>query len=414
MSTDPAEGRLIVLRHPDLRRYLTARFIASIATQVQTVAVGWQVFRATGDPFDLGLVALSQFLPFVLLILPAGHVADRYDRRRIQLVTYVLLAACAAALLGLALAGNFDTGPVFAVMVLFGIARAFNHPVGQALLPNLAPIALFPRAVAVNSSLGQVATIAGPAIGGALVLFGEQVAFGLSLVLLMAAVVLVAGLRGGGRTEASTEPVSWAALLTGVNFVRSRPIVLGSISLDLFAVLFGGAEALLPIYAGEILDVGPVGLGIMRAAPAVGAGVLAAVVAVRPIRRNVGRWMFGGVIVFGIATMLFGVSTSFPLSVAALIVMGAGDMVSVYIRHLLVQLETPDAIRGRVSAVNSVFIGASNELGEFESGITASWWGIVPAVVVGGAATLAVAAAWTRVFPVLRRLDRFPDPRNMP
>jgi MFS family permease len=414
MSTDPAEGRLIVLRHPDLRRYLTARFIASIATQVQTVAVGWQVFRATGDPFDLGLVALSQFLPFVLLILPAGHVADRYDRRRIQLVTYVLLAVCAAALLGLALAGNIDTGPVFAVMVLFGIARAFNHPVGQALLPNLAPIELFPRAVAVNSSLGQVATIAGPAIGGALVLFGEQVAFGLSLLLLVAAVVLVAGLRGGGRTEASTEPVSWAALLTGVNFVRSRPIVLGSISLDLFAVLFGGAEALLPIYAGEILDVGPVGLGIMRAAPAVGAGVLAAVVAVRPIRRNVGRWMFGGVIVFGIATMLFGVSTSFPLSVAALIVMGAGDMVSVYIRHLLVQLETPDAIRGRVSAVNSVFIGASNELGEFESGITASWWGIVPAVVVGGAATLAVAAAWTRVFPVLRRLDRFPDPRDMP
>ncbi len=414
MSTDPAAGRLIVLRHPDLRRYLTARFIASIATQVQTVAVGWQVFRATGDPFDLGLVALSQFLPFVLLILPAGHVADRYDRRRIQLVTYVLLAACAAALFGLALSGNIDTGPVFAVMVLFGTARAFNHPVGQALLPNLAPIALFPRAVAVNSSLGQVATIAGPAIGGALVLFGEQVAFGLSLVLLVAAVVLVAGLRGGGRTEASTEPVSWAALLTGVNFVRSRPIVLGSISLDLFAVLFGGAEALLPIYAGEILDVGPVGLGIMRAAPAVGAGVLAAVVAVRPIRRNVGRWMFGGVIVFGIATMLFGVSTSFPLSVAALVVMGAGDMVSVYIRHLLVQLETPDAIRGRVSAVNSVFIGASNELGEFESGITASWWGIVPAVVVGGAATLAVAATWTRVFPVLRRLDRFPEPEDMP
>ena len=414
MSTDPAEGRLIVLRHPDLRRYLTARFIASIATQVQTVAVGWQVFRATGDPFDLGLVALSQFLPFVLLILPAGHVADRYDRRRIQLVTYVLLAACAAALFGLALSGNIDTGPVFAVMVLFGTARAFNHPVGQALLPNLAPIALFPRAVAVNSSLGQVATIAGPAIGGALVLFGEQVAFGLSLALLVTAVVLVAGLRGGGRTEASTEPVSWAALLTGVNFVRSRPIVLGSISLDLFAVLFGGAEALLPIYAGEILDVGPVGLGIMRAAPAVGAGVLAAVVAVRPIRRNVGRWMFGGVIVFGIATMLFGVSTSFPLSVAALVVMGAGDMVSVYIRHLLVQLETPDAIRGRVSAVNSVFIGASNELGEFESGITASWWGIVPAVVVGGAATLAVAATWTRVFPVLRRLDRFPEPEDVP
>jgi MFS family permease len=414
MSTDPAEDRLIVLRHPDLRRYLSARFIASIATQVQTVAVGWQVFRVTGDPFDLGLVALSQFLPFVLLILPAGHVADRYDRRRIQLVTYVLLAACAAALLALALGGITDTAPVFGVMVVFGIARAFNHPVGQALLPNLAPIGLFPRAVAVNSSLGQVATIAGPAIGGALVLFGEHVAYGLSLVLLVAAVVLVAGLRGGGRTEASTEPVSWAALLSGVNFVRSRPVVLGSISLDLFAVLFGGAEALLPIYAGEILDVGPVGLGIMRAAPAVGAGVLAAIVAVRPIRRHVGRWMFGGVIVFGLATMVFGVSTSFPLSLAALVVMGAGDMVSVYIRHLLVQLETPDAIRGRVSAVNSVFIGASNELGEFESGLTASWWGIVPAVVVGGAATLVVAGAWTRLFGVLRRLDGFPQPEDRP
>ena len=295
MSTDPGEDRLIVLRHPDLRRYLSARFIASIATQVQTVAVGWQVFRVTGDPFDLGLVALSQFLPFVVLILPAGHVADRYDRRRIQLVTYVLLAACAAALLALALAGSTDTGPVFAVMVLFG-----------------------------------------------------------------------------------------------------------------------GAEALLPIYAGEILDVGPVGLGIMRAAPAVGAGVLAAIVAIRPIRRHVGRWMFGGVFVFGVATMLFGISTSFPLSLAALIVMGAGDMVSVYIRHLLVQLETPDAIRGGVSAVNSVFIGASNELGEFESGITASWWGIVPAVVVGGAATLVVAGAWTRVFGVLRRLDTFPEPELGP
>jgi hypothetical protein len=193
-----------------------------------------------------------------------------------------------------------------------------------------------------------------------------------------------------------------------VTFVRSRPVVLGSISLDLFAVLFGGATALLPIYAGEILDVGPVGLGAMRAAPAVGAAILATAVAVRPIRRHVGRWMFGGVVAFGLATVVFGLSTSVWLSLAALVVMGAGDMVSVYIRHMLVQLETPDEIRGRVSAVNSVFIGASNELGEFESGVTAAWWGIVPAVVVGGVATLGVAAAWARLFPVLWRLDRFP------
>ena len=408
MPDEPAHGRLIVLRHPDLRRYLSARFLVSIAAQVQTVAVGWQVFSATGDPFDLGLVALSQFLPFIVLILPAGHAADRYDRRRLQLGTYILLAACAAALLALALYNVTDTGPVLAVMAVFGVARAFNQPTGQALLPNLAPIGLFPRAVAVNASLWQVATIAGPALGGALVLFGVEVAYVLSVVLLLAGVVLAAGLRGGGRTEASREPVSWATLLSGITFVRSRPIVLGSISLDLFAVLFGGATALLPIYAGEVLGVGPVGLGVMRAAPAVGAAALAVAMSSRPITSRVGQWMFGGVAAFGLATIVFGLSTNLALSVAALVVMGAGDMVSVYIRHLLVQLETPDAIRGRVSAVNSVFIGASNELGEFESGVTASWWGTVPAVLVGGSATLAVAAVWTRLFGSLWRLDRFP------
>jgi MFS family permease len=409
MLGHPAEGRLAVLRHPDLRRYLSARFTVGIATQVQTVAVGWQVFSATGDPFDLGLVALSQFLPFILLILPAGHVADRYDRRRVQMLTYVLLAACAAMLLALALGGVTELAPVLGVMVVFGVARAFNQPTSQALLPNVAPPGTFPRAVAVSSWLGQVATIAGPGLGGALVVVGVEVAYALSLALLVAGVVLVAGLRGGGREQGSREPVSWANLLSGVNFVRSRPIVLGAISLDLFAVLFGGATALLPIYAGEILDVGPVGLGIMRAAPAVGAAILAALLAIRPIRRHVGRWMYGGVAAFGLATIVFGLSTSLALSLVALLVMGAGDMVSMYIRHLLVQLETPDEIRGRVSAVNSVFIGASNELGEFESGVTAAWVGIVPAVVIGGGATIAVAAAWARLFPELRRIDRFPE-----
>ena len=408
MSTNPADGRLIVLRHPDLRRYLSARFIVAIATQVQTVAVGWQVFSISGDPLDLGLVALSQFLPFIVLILPAGHVADHYDRRRVQLLTYVLLAVCSAALLALALAGITAIAPVLGVMVVFGIARAFNQPTGQALLPNIAPPGTFPRAVALNSSLLQVATIAGPALGGALVVLGVQVAYVLSVVLILAGIVLVAGLRGGGREEGPREPISWSTLLSGVTFVRSRPVVLGSISLDLFAVLFGGATALLPIYAGEILDVGPVGLGVMRAAPAVGAALLAVAVSIRPIRRHVGRWMFGGVAAFGVATIVFGLSTSLALSLVALVVMGAGDEVSVYIRHLLVQLETPDEIRGRVSAVNSVFIGASNELGQFESGLTAAWWGIVPAVVIGGAATLTVVAVWARLFPVLWRLDRFP------
>lgn len=408
MSTAAPDGRLTVLRHPDLRRYLSARFAIGLAVQVQTVAVGWQIFSVTGDPLDLGLVALSQFLPFVVLILPAGHVADRYDRRRILLLTYSLLALCAAALLLLALGGVRDTLPIFGVMVQFGVARAFNQPTGQALLPNLAPRELFPRSVAVNSSLLQVATIAGPALGGGLVLVGVAVAYATSLVLILVGLMLMAGLRAGGRDAQDRMPISLDTLLEGVRFVRSQPIVLGSISLDLFAVLFGGATALLPIYAGEILEVGPAGLGVMRAAPAVGAALLAAAVAVRPIRRHVGRWMFGGVGAFGLATIVFGLSSSLLVSVAALVVMGIGDEVSVYIRHLLVQLETPDAIRGRVSAVNSVFIGASNELGGFESGVTAAWWGVVPAVVVGGAATLAVAGAWTRLFPMLRRLDRFP------
>jgi MFS family permease len=414
MRADPADGRLFALRQPDLRRYLAARFLVGMATQVQTVAVGWQVFSVSGDPLDLGLVALSQFLPFVILILPAGHVADQYDRRRVQLATYLLLAVCSAALLGFALAGIDDVRPVFAVMVLFGVARAFNQPTSQALLPNLVAPDAFPRAVAANSTLGQVAMIAGPALGGILVIAGVEVAYALSVVLLVVGALLVVRLKAGGRESTEREQVSWTTLLSGIHFVRSRPVVLGSISLDLFAVLFGGATALLPIYAGEILDVGPAGLGLMRAAPAVGAGMIAAVLTVRPLTRHVGGWMFGGVATFGVATIVFGISTVFAVSLAALVVMGAADVVSVYIRHLLVQLETPDAIRGRVSAVNAVFIGASNELGEFESGVTAAWWGVVPSVVIGGFATIAVAGIWTRLFPVLWRLDGFPRPADGP
>jgi len=411
MSTERASGRQLFRRHPNLRRYLLGRFLAGTASQVQTVAVGWQVFQLTGDPFDLGLVALSQFLPFVLLILPAGHVADRYDRARVQLATYLVLAISASALLALAVAGVEDPGPIFGVMVLSGVARAFNQPTAQALLPNVSPPGTLPQTMAIQSSLGQVATIAGPAIGGVVVLFGVGLAFALATALFIGAIAFAIGIRVADRIEAPIE-LSWRSLVSGITFVGSRSVILGSISLDLFAVLFGGTEALLPIYAGEILGVGPAGLGVMRAAPAIGAAIVAVVLTIRPIRRHVGRWMFAGVAIFGMSTMLFGASTSFALSLAALVVMGAADLVSVYIRHLLVQLETPDAIRGRVSAVNAVFIGASNELGEFESGITASWWGVVPAVVVGGVATMAVAGVWARLFPVLWRLDRFPGVRT--
>jgi len=408
MST-PIGPRRALLRNREFTRFITARFLATLAVQMQTVAVGWQVYEVTRNPLDLGLVGLSQFLPFVLLILPAGHLADSRDRRRILAACFALECLCALLLLAFAARGLDSARPVFAVMVLFGIARAFAMPTGQALLPNLVPRAHFGTAVAVNSSTWQVATIAGPALGGIVYLLGAPVVYASVAVLLAAAAVMVLRLREGGRDQArSAEPPGWQALLSGLRFVRSRRLVLGAISLDLFAVLFGGATALLPVYAADVLHVGPAGLGWLRTAPGIGAALCGLALGLLPITRQVGRWMFGGVVAYGIATIIFGVSASFGLSFAALVVMGAGDMVSVYVRHLLVQLETPDEIRGRVSAVNAVFIGASNELGEFESGVTAAWWGAVPAVIVGGCATLVVAGVWSRLFPELSRMDRFP------
>jgi MFS family permease len=407
--TVPVDPRRALLGNREFVRFIGARFLASLAVQMQTVAVGWQVYEVTRDPLDLGLVGLSQFLPFVLLVLPAGHLADSRDRRRILATCFALECACALLLLAFAAHGLESARPVFAVMVLFGIARAFAMPTGQALLPNLVPRAQFGTAVALNSSTWQVSTIAGPALGGIVYLAGAPVVYASVAVLLAVAAGMVFSLREGGRDVTRTaEAPGWAALLSGLRFVRSRRLLLGAISLDLFAVLFGGATALLPVYAADVLHVGPTGLGWLRTAPGIGAAVCGVMLGLLPITRQVGRWMFGGVVVYGVATVVFGVSSLFWLSLAALVVMGAGDMVSVYIRHLLVQLETPDEIRGRVSAVNAVFIGASNELGEFESGVTAAWFGTVPAVIVGGFATLLVAGTWSRLFPELSRMDRFP------
>ena len=407
--SSPADPRRALLRNRDFAFFLSARFLATLAVQMQTVAVGWQVYEVTRDPLDLGLIGLSQFLPFVLLILPAGHLADSRDRRRILAACFALECVCALLLLVLASRGLDSARPVFAVMVLFGVARAFAMPTGQALLPNLVPRPQFGTAVALNTSTWQVSTIAGPALGGVVYLAGAPTVYATVALLLAFAVAMVLGIRGGGKVEVrAAEPPGWESLLSGLRFVRSRRLVLGAISLDLFAVLFGGATALLPVYAADVLNVGPSGLGWLRTAPGIGAAVCGTVLGLLPITRRVGRWMFAGVIVYGCATVLFGLSTAFWLSLLALAVMGAGDMVSVYIRHLLVQLETPDEIRGRVSAVNAVFIGASNELGEFESGLTAAWFGAVPAVVVGGIATLTVAGVWARRFPELWTLDRFP------
>jgi len=399
-----------VLRLPGLVRFLAARVFAVLATQIQTVAVGWQIYDITHDPLDLGLIGLSQFLPFVLLILPAGQIADRYDRRRIVALCYAAEALCAALLLGFTLEGVTVAWPVFATMVLFGCARAFSMPSGQALLPNLVPPEAFTRAVALNSSIFQVATIIGPALGGLLYAGGPAFVYSTVLALSAASVILMFRVGPEPRKTHAMEPMNWTTLLSGLRFVRSRPVILGAISLDLFAVLFGGAVALLPVYARDVLHSGPVQLGLLRASPGVGAAICGLLLAANPMKSHVGAWMFGGVAVFGAATIVFGMSNNALVSMIALATLGAADMVSVYIRHLLVQLETPDFLRGRVSAVSSVFIGASNELGEFESGVTAKWWGAVRAVVIGGTATLIVTGLWTRLFPQLRYIQTFPEP----
>jgi len=406
MSTSTQRG-LGILRHRNFTLYLGARFLATIAVQMQGVAVGWQVYALTGDALNLGLIGLAQFAPFVVLILIAGQVADRADRRRILFLCYAVESLCGILLLQFTLSGLDFVWPVFAVMALYGSARAFMMPTSQAILPNLVPAERFANAVALSSSSFQIAMITGPALGGLLYLAGPATVYftaasllGLSALMML----LTSSLARAGRKE----PATWGTLLEGLRFVWSRPIVLGAISLDLFAVLFGGVTALLPAFASDILHVGPTGLGLLRSAPGLGAASTALVLAFFPISRHVGRWMFDGVALFGVATILFALSESLALSLAALFLLGVGDMVSVFIRHMLVQLETPDGIRGRVSAVNSVFIGASNELGEFESGVAAVILGLVPSVIFGGLATLVVTVLWLRGFPSLRAMDRFP------
>ena len=400
-----------VLRYRDFTVYAVARFCTSLAWEMLGVAVGWQVYQLTRNPLDLGFVGLAQFLPFVLLVLPAGYVADHADRRLVLVGAYGTQGICAGVLLWFTLAGTTQIWPVFVAMTLFGAGRAFSMPASQAMTPNLVPPEVFPKAVAFNSVLLEIATVIGPSLGGVLYLLGPSVVYSVGFGLVALVVALISTIKPVRPTR-STDDGAGADLLGGLRFVLHRPTVLGAISLDLFAVLFGGAAALLPAFASDILHIGPAGLGVLRTAPSIGGALTAFVVGLVPIERHVGRWMFGGVALFGAATIVFGLSKSFPISLVALILLGAGDMVSVYIRHLLVQLETPDAIRGRVSAVSSMFIGASNELGEFESGVTARWFGLVRATVLGGIATLVVIGVYLKLFPDLRRMDRFNRPRS--
>ena len=417
MSAALTAGGFGLFRRRAFAFYLGARLFSGLAAQMIIIAVGWQVYHLTGRVLDLGFVGLSQFLPFLCLSLFAGHAADRFDRRRIILCCLTVFLVCALLLLWFARRGNGSVLPIFAVLALFGIARAFLMPASQSFLPNIVPLEVLGDAVAINSSAFQLANIVGPSLGGLVYAYGEsssrapggaQWVYGGAAGLLAGAVLMLLWVNTRRGAPQGGIEFSWGHLLEGLRFTWHRKTVLGAISLDLFAVLFGGASALLPAFTRDVLHSGPEVFGLLRAAPGVGAVAMAIWLALRPITRRVGVYMFGGVAIFGVATMIFGLTQRVWVALAALSLMGAGDMVSVYVRGLLVQLETPDAIRGRVSAVSSIAIGASNELGEFESGATAAMFGLVPAIVLGGVVTLAVAVLWAKVFfPMLWRLQTF-------
>ncbi|OKP80215.1 MFS transporter [Ensifer adhaerens] len=409
MSAVHASHRFAAFRHVGYRRYFFSRFLAYFAIQIISVAVGWQIYDLTRDPFDLGLIGLFQFLPSLVLILVTGSVADRYNRRMIMGVCMVVSTLCAAALLALTVTGLFSPWPVYAVLVVFGIERAFLAPASQSLAPNLVPPEDLPNAIAWNSTSWQTAMIVGPVAGGLIYALGAVFPYAIGFCFFLASAFMVFAIpKPATRTQASAQ--SWQTITAGFRYIKAEKVVLGAISLDLFAVLLGGAVALMPVFARDILDLGPWGLGLLRAAPGVGAVATAVWLAAHPIRHRAGFYMFIGVALFGLGTVIFGLSATPWVSIAALVVMGAADMVSVYVRETLITLWTPDELRGRVNAVNMVFIGASNELGEFRAGMMASGFGGVFAVVFGGMGTLLVSGLWALGFPQLRKIDTLDVP----
>src|SRR6266852_317631 len=404
-----AAGR-VAFTYPSFVLFQSARFFVVLATEMQSVAVGWQVYEITKRPLDLGYVGLAQFLPGILLFLVSGHVADRYDRRKLTTLCYAGFAACSALFLAITLHGARSVYPIYAVLILLGVVRSLNGPVSRALLPQLIPMEHFPSAIAWASTVFQCATILGPSLGGVVyaAFRGPSDVYTLGLVAATFAVFTTLGIKTQSKRRLR-EPATRETILAGLRYIWREKVILGSISLDLFAVLLGGSVALLPVYAREILQTGPWGLGLLRSAPGVGAAVMAILLAYKPLKRRAGITMLWCVAGFGVATIIFAVSRSLIVSLAALFLVGATDMVSVIVRQMLIQLGTPDEMRGRVNAVDMVFIGASNELGQFESGLTAQWFGTVPAVVLGGIGTLAVTALWAWRFPELRRADKLTD-----
>lgn len=411
MASSTASDRFAAFRHRSYLLFFLARFLAAFATQIMSVSVGWQMYDETKNPLYLGIIGLVQFLPALLLILVTGSVTDRYNRRAIVSICLMVSSLCAAALLAITLANAFSPVLVFAILTVFGIERAFMGPAVQSLSPNLVPEKDLANSFAWNSSSWQTASILGPVAGGLLYGLGASIAYTVALLFMLGGALLVAMIPKPAQRTVS-EPRSWAYIIAGFGFISKERVVLGAISLDLFAVLLGGAVALMPVFASEILVLGPLGLGLLRAAPGIGAIAMAIYLATFPIRHHSGIAMFVGVAVFGAATIVFGLSETAWISIAALAVMGAGDMISVYVRETLIALWTPDHVRGRVNAVNSVFIGASNELGEFRAGTMAHAVGAVPAVIIGGVGTLIVSLAWAGMFPKLRRIDTLEAPRR--
>jgi MFS family permease len=378
---------------------------------MQAVAIGWYLYDLTGSAMTLAYAGLAVFAPIAIFTLPGGDLADRFDRRRILVAAHLLQAVCAGTLVALATARTHAPAPFYAVLALSGTARAFSGPAVPSLLPLLVPRASFPNAVALSSSANQTAVVLGPAVGGLIYLLGPEVTFGACLAMSLVVAFCMGSIRTPGGASVAPAGTSIARALEGFRYLRLKPILLGAISLDLFAVLLGGITGLLPIYARDILGVGPQGLGLMRSSMAVGAVTMAIFLARLPAQRqpHAGHALFGGVALFGAAVIAFAVSTSIYLSVAVLAVMGAADMLSVFVRASVVQLGAPDEMRGRVSAVHMLFVGATNELGDFRAGAMAAWLGAVPAALAGGAATLAVVALWRALFPQLRNLARLSD-----
>ena len=395
----------------DYRLYLGGRFFAAMSQQMLTVAIGWYLYDLTGDPLTLGYAGLAIFVPIALFTLPGGDVADRHDRRRILAAAHLVQALCAGVLVYLAATRAVQPWPFYAVLALSGTARAYSAPAVQSFAPFLVPRAQFAESVAWSASANRVATVLGPALGGLIYLLGAEAAFAACLLqsLLVSAAMIAIHTRVAPAVEKGSTAFSRA--VAGLRFVRRQPVVFGAISLDLFAVMLGSITALLPVYARDVLDVGPGGLGAMRSSLALGAVVTALMLAALPAQRlpHAGKAMFLGVAVFGAAVLAFGLSTSFALSIAALAIMGAADMISVWVRSTIVQLGTPDDMRGRVSAVHMLFVGTSNEFGDFRAGVVAAWLGALPAVMAGGICTLLVTVLWARLFPELRRIDRMAD-----